>query len=336
MIVDDYLDAARAGIVRRTLAFMAVLFAALSVLPAQAQETFPSHPLRIVVPFPVGGPVDVVSRKIAQQLSQRLGQPVVVDNRPGANTILGADLVAKAPADGYTMLVTNTGVVQNPWLYARLPYDLESDLLPVAQILEAPLLLAANGTLPYGDVAGLLDHERSQRGKTAFGSTSVGGTTHIYGEQLKRVGKLDTVHVPYKGDPPALQDLLGNRIQWYFATASQAAKFVANGRLKALGVTGTRRLASLPDVPTMAQAGLPGFETVAWYGVFLPAKTPRPVADRLEKELVAIVRGPELTAFMVDNMFSPAPLDAAAFGSVVQDSLAKWRDLIQGNGIRLE
>lgn len=335
MIVDDYLDAARAGIVRRTLAFMAVLFAALSVLPAQAQETFPSHPLRIVVPFPVGGPVDVVSRKIAQQLSQRLGQPVVVDNRPGANTILGADLVAKAPADGYTMLVTNTGVVQNPWLYARLPYDLESDLLPVAQILEAPLLLAANGTLPYGDVAGLLDHERSHRGKTAFGSTSVGGTTHIYGEQLKRVGKLDTVHVPYKGDPPALQDLLGNRIQWYFATASQAAKFVANGRLKALGVTGTRRLASLPDVPTMAQAGLPGFETVAWYGFSCRRRR----RDRLPTGWKGARRhraGAGADRIHGRQHVLARPLDAAAFGSVVQDSLAKWRDLIQGNGIRLE
>lgn len=314
---------------------MGVLLASLAGTAAMAQD-FPSRPLRIVVPFPAGGPVDVVSRKIAQQLTQRLGQPVTVDNRPGANTILGADFVAKAPADGYTILITNTGVVQNPWLYAKLPYDLDADLLPVAQILEAPLVLTADGALPVKDVVGLLAYERAHQGKTAFGSTSVGGTTHIYGEQLKRVGGLQTTHVPYKGDPPALQDLLGHRIQWYFATASQVTRFLTDGKLTALGVTGSRRLSSLPDVPTMAQAGLQGFETVAWYGVFLPAKTPKPIADRLSTELLGILQGPELTTFMTDNQFSPAPLGATAFQRVVKDSLGKWRELIQGNNIRVE
>lgn len=305
-------------------------------ISAMAAEVFPSKSLRFVVPFPAGGPVDVVSRKIGALLSKRMGQPVLVDNRPGANTILGADAVAKATADGYTILITNTGVVQNPWLYPNLPYDVSADLMPIAQILEAPLLLTANGSLPFTDLKSMLELSRKQGDATAYGSTSIGGTTHIYGEQLKRIGGLTTLHIPYKGDPPAMLDLLANRIQWYFATASQAAKFLKTGRLKALGVTGTRRLALLPDVPTMAEAGLASFETVAWYGIFIPAKTPKPIADLLGKELFEVISSPEMTLFMNDNMFVPAPLGPAKFQIVVKDSMQKWKDLIQSNGIKVE
>ena len=308
----------------------------LCLLAAPAWSAYPERQLTIVVPFPAGGPVDTVARKIGAQLAQRLGQPVVVENKPGANTIIGADTVARSAPDGYTLLLTNTGVVQNPWLYKTLPYDLHRDLAPVAQIAQAPLVLVANAATGATSIAGLMDYEAAHRGKTAYASTSIGGTTHIYGEQMKKVGKLATTHVPYKGDAAVLPDLLSNRVQWYFGTASVVLPHMQAGKLNGLGVTGTRRLSALPDIPTMAEAGYAGFEVVAWYGAFVRAGTPAPVVQQLSTAIVDIVRGDELKVFMNDNMFIGAPQDAAQFGATVQRDLGNWKTLIQGNGIKLE
>jgi len=316
---------------------LAAAFIAAAAFSSQASgASYPDRAIRIVVPFPAGGPTDTVARKIGDGLSQRLGQSVVVENRPGANTIIGADAVAKSRPDGYTLLLTNTGVVQNPWLYKTLPYDLDKDLTAVAQLVQAPLVLTVNGSLPVTSLKTLVEYEKANPDKTAYASTSIGGTTNIYGEQMKRLYSLNTVHVPYKGDPAVLPDLLSNRVQWYFATASQVAQYIDQGRLRALGVTGKSRLAAMPDVPTMLEQGHEGFETVAWYGVFAPSGTPQDVLDKLGTEITAIVKSPEMTKFFNDNMFVPAALGAKEFSAVVKDDLLKWKDLIQSNHIKIE
>jgi len=318
------------------------LMAAIAVLSVGAlnnianSATYPDQPIHVVVPFPAGGPTDMVARKVGSELSRRLKQSVVVENRPGANTIIGADAVAKSRPDGYTLLLTNTGVVQNPWLYKDLPYDISKDLIPVAQLVQAPLVLVANGDLPVNNLQSLVEYERAHPNKTAYGSTSVGGTTNIYGEQLKRLYSLTTIHVPYKGDPAVLPDLLSNRVQWYFGTASQVAPYIREGRLRGLGVTGTQRLSALSSIPTMADQGHSGFETVAWYGVFVPGKTPQDIVDKLGQELLEVVGSPEMRTFFDNNMFVTAPLAPSDFQNTVRDDLLKWKDLIQSNNIKID
>lgn len=323
----------------KTLRTLSVaLFSILATTPSLAQvaASYPAKPIRIVVPYGAGGPIDVIARKLSLQMSSRFGQSVIVENKPGANTIIGSDLVAKSAPDGYTVLMTNTSVVQNPWLFDKLPYDAERDLKPVMSVCEAPLVLAVNASLGVSSVKALVDYERAHAGKTNYASTSIGGTTNIYGEQLKRVMALDTVHVPYKGEAPALTDLLANQVQWYFATPSQVARFAKEGTLRLLAVTGYQRLALMPEVPTMREAGFEGFETVAWYGVFVPGKTPPEIVRKLSTEMVSLARDAEMVKFLRDNAFVPTGHDVEEFSKIVSDSGKKWGEMIRRNNIRIE
>jgi tripartite-type tricarboxylate transporter receptor subunit TctC len=317
----------------RILGFL-LLFA--MALEAAAQD-YPSRPIRIVVPFPPGGATDLITRRIGERLTQRWGQPVVVDNRPGANTIIGTEAVYRAEPDGYTLLMTSpAGLVQLPPLYPKLPYDPERDFLPLTQIAEVPTALVVPIELPVKDVKGLASYLKQNPGKTSYGSLGLGSTLHIYGEAFKRQVGADTIHVPYKGDAPAMTDLVAGRVHYLFNNPVSAIGFAKGGKVRILAVTGEQRLPAIPDVPTMAQAGFSGFEVVGWFAFFVHAQTPRPIAEKLHAALSEIIRSPDMTEFLKERGTLPTGIGLEAFARKVADERRLWAKLIKENEIRLE
>ena len=314
---------------------LCLLLLALAI-PASAQE-YPAKPIRVVVPFPPGGATDLITRRIGERLTQRWGQPVVVENKPGANTIIGTEAVYRAEADGYTLLMTSpAGLVQLPPLYPKLPYDPERDFLPLTQIAEVPTALIVPNELPVKDVKGLAGYLKGNPAKTSYGSLGLGSTLHIYGEAFKRQVGADTVHVPYKGDAPAMTDLVAGRVQYLFNNPVSAIGFAKGGKVRILAVTGEQRLPAIPEVPTMAQAGFPGFEVVGWFAYFVHAKTPRPIAEKLHAELSQIIRSPEISDFLKERGTLPTGIGLEEFGRKVASERRVWAKLIKDNDIRLE
>jgi tripartite-type tricarboxylate transporter receptor subunit TctC len=320
---------------------IALLAAALLLLPvashAQDAASYPSKPIRIVVPFPPGGATDLITRKIGEKLTQKWGQPVVVENKPGANTIIGTEAVAKAEPDGYTILMTApSGLVQLPPLYPKLPYDPEKDFLPLTQIAEVATALIVPSELPVKSVKELAEYLRTHPGKTSFASFGLASTQHIYGEAFKRVAKADSTHVPYKGDAPAMTDVVAGRVQYMFNNPVSAMTFAKQGRVRMLAVTGEHRLPGLAEVPTMAEAGYPGFEVVGWFSFFVHAKTPRAIAEKLNAELSAIIRTPEMAEFLRERGTIPTGIGLDEFARKVAVERRAWAKLIKDNDIRLE
>ncbi len=290
-----------------------------------------------MVPFPPGGATDLITRKIGEKLTQKWGQPVVVENKPGANTIIGTEAVAKADADGYTILMTApSGLVQLPPLYPKLPYDPEKDFLPLTQIAEVATALIVPAELPVKSVKELAEYLRTHPGKTSYASFGLASTQHIYGEAFKRAAKADSTHVPYKGDAPAMTDVVAGRVQYMFNNPVSAMTFAKQGRVRLLAVTGEHRLPGLADVPTMAEAGYPGFEVVGWFSFFVHAKTPRPIVEKLNAELSAIIRTPEMSEFLRERGTIPTGLGLDEFGRKVAIERRAWARLIKENDIRLE
>ena len=283
---------AEAGIGRTALA-VALMIVAGSTSPATAQ-TWPSKPLRVVVPYPAGGGIDVLSRVIGQQLTERWGQPVVVDNRPGAGTLLAAELVAKAAADGHTMMVTTDSTITiNPHLYATLPYDPVRDFAPVTQLVFLNQLLLANPALPATDLAELIATAKANPGKLNYASYGSGSQPHLAMEMLKSQAGIDIVHVPYKGIPQAVPAVLAGEVQLTFSGAASSQGHIKAGKLKALAVGGTSRLGVLPDVRTFAEQGFPDIPSNAWFGLFVPAATPSDIVLKLHGEVTRILNEPE-------------------------------------------
>jgi len=319
--------------------FLALLFSATLALPLWAQDaaSYPSKPIRIVVPFPPGGATDLITRKIGEKLTQKWGQPVVVENKPGANTIIGTEAVAKAEPDGYTILMTApSGLVQLPPLYPKLPYDPEKDFMPLTQIAEVATALIVPAELPVKSVKELAEYLRANPGKTSFASFGLASTQHIYGEAFKRAARADSTHVPYKGDAPAMTDVVAGRVQYMFNNPVSAMTFAKQGRVRLLAVTGEQRLPGLADVPTMAQAGYPGFEVVGWFSFFVHAKTPRAIAEKLNAELSAIIRTPEMSEFLRERGTVPTGIGLDEFAKKVAVERRAWARLIKDNDIRLE
>jgi tripartite-type tricarboxylate transporter receptor subunit TctC len=314
---------------------LALVLAAVA-LPAIAQD-YPTKPIHVVIPFPPGGATDTITRRIGERLTQKWGQAVIVENKPGANTVIGTEAVKRAEADGYTLLMTSpAGLVQLPPLMPNLPYDPERDFMPLTQIAEVPTALVVPIQLPVKNVKELADYLKANPGKTAYGSLGLGSTLHIYGEAFRRQVGADTVHVPYKGDAPAMTDLFGGRIQYLFNNPVSAIGAAKGGKVRILAVTGEHRLPAIPDVPTMREAGFPGFEVVGWFAFFVRSETPRPIAEKLNAALAEIIRSQDMADFLRERGTLPTGIGLAEFASKVRDERKVWARLIKENDIRLE
>jgi len=318
---------------------LAALAAAVTLVTpfAQAQApSFPKQPVTLVVPFPAGGPTDAMARVLALKLGERLGQQVVVENRGGAGGSIGAEFVARAPADGYTLLFGTTGIMAfNPSLYSKLRYDPLKDFAPISLMAITMNVLVVNPQMPARNLSELVKLAKAKPGEITYGSAGNGSTNHISGELLRTTADIQISHVPYKGSAPALVDLLGGRITMMFDTIAQQKQNIAAGKLRPLVVTGPRRSPLLPEVPTAQEAGLKDFDVRPWFGVLAPAGTPAPVIERLNREVVAVMSTDEMKERMKVDGAEAHPTTPSEFGAMIRQDLAKWTPVLKASGITL-
>jgi tripartite-type tricarboxylate transporter receptor subunit TctC len=307
-------------------------------LPAAAQGgAYPTKPIRIVVPFPAGGTTDILARAVAQQLSQAWGQQVIVDNRPGAGGNIGSELVAKSAPDGYTLLMGTVGThAINPSLYAKMPYDHVKDFAPVILVAGVPNVLVVHPSVPANTVAELIAYGKANPGKLNFASSGSGTSIHLAGELFKVQTGLQMTHVPYKGSAPAIQDLLGGQVQLMFDNLPSALPQIKAGKLRALGVTSASRAAALPDVPTIAESGLPGFEASSWFGLLAPAGTPRDVIARLDAEVAKWLATPDAKEKLLAQGAIAAGGTPDDFTRHIAAETAKWAKVVKESGAKVD
>jgi tripartite-type tricarboxylate transporter receptor subunit TctC len=321
---------------KAALAILVALVGVALMSAAQSQQ-YPSGAIRVIAPGPPGSPRDIRARWVAEQLGSALSQPVMVDNRAGAGGNIGMEMAAKSAPDGRTLVIVDTGTLaMNPHLYDRTGYDALSDFVPVVRLVEAPLMLAVRADLPARSVADLIRLARERPGQLSYGSPGVGTPPHLAGELFKRTAQVDVAHVPYKGASPALTDLMAGRIDYMIDNVGLLAQQVAAGKIRALAITGANRVAAAPDVPTMAEAGLPGYEFTAWMGVAVPAGTPATVVQRLNAELVRALRSPGGQTWFESQGGEVVADSPDAFGQVVRAEHARWRQVIQEARIKAE
>jgi tripartite-type tricarboxylate transporter receptor subunit TctC len=321
---------------RRKFLHLAAGAAALPAISRIASaDTYPSRPVHIIVGFPPGGAGDIVARLIAQSLSERLGQPFVIENRPGAGSNLGTELVVHAPPDGYTLLFVTAANAFNATLYSDLSFNFIRDIAPVAGIARAPLVMVVNPSAPAKTVPEFIAYAKANPGKLNMASGGIGGTPHVAGELFKMMAGVDMLHVPYRGDSAALVALLGGQVQVYFATISGAIEFVRGGKLRALAVTTATRQATLPDIPTLGEF-LPGYEAGTWFGVGAPKNTPAEIIDKLNKEINAVVAEPQVKARFADIGVEPISMTPAEFGKFIAAETGKWGKVIRTANIKPE
>ena len=322
-----------------TLRACFVLLAALAVTNAHAQAPAASYPvkqIRVIVPFPAGGPTDAIARAIGQKLSETWGQPVIVDNRPGAGGNIGTELAAKSPADGYTLFIGTVANAINQSLFAKLPFDFVRDFAPVTQNYVTGLILAVHPSLPAHSVKELIALAKAHPGQLSYSSSGVGGTPHLAGELFNSMAGVKMVHVPYKGSAPAMADLLGGHIQLTFDNMLTVLPQVKAGKLRGLAVTMTTRSPLAPELPTVAEAGLKGFEVKSWNGVVVPTGTPKEIIARLNGEIVRILRQPDLREKFLVQGVELVPTTPEEFGAFIKQDIAKWAKVIQLSGARAE
>ncbi|RZM04212.1 MAG: tripartite tricarboxylate transporter substrate binding protein [Variovorax sp.] len=321
---------------------LGVLVAALVAPAVHAQGAappagaYPTKPITMVVPFPPGGPTDLVARVLAQKIGEQMGQSVLVDNRGGANGNIGAAFVAKAPADGYTILYNTSSITLSPSLYKNVPYDVSKDFLPVASVAVVPLGLVVNPSVPANTVAEFVAYAKANPGKLSYGSAGNGNVTHLGAFQFVQANGLEATHVPYKGSAPADVDLVGGQIQFMTDTVNSVMPFVRDRRLKMLAVTTGKRMALFPDVPTLAESGMPGFEVGAWQGVMVPAGTPGAVVTRLNAEIVAALATPAVRERLALQGAEPLGSTPAEYGAYVQKELRRWAGVVKATGVTLD
>ncbi|MFL5100918.1 MAG: Bug family tripartite tricarboxylate transporter substrate binding protein [Xanthobacteraceae bacterium] len=317
----------------------AVALLSLLVLALQvAAETYPERVIRIVNPFPPGGSVDVTARILAQKLSENLGQQVIVENRAGAGGNTGADSVAKAEADGYTLLFTAPGpLVINQTLYTKgLPFDPTRDFAPVALFAVAPIVLMVHPGVAAQNVQELIALAKAQPGNISFASAGNGSTNHLAGEMFKSMAKIDIVHVPYRGAGPAMNDLIGGHVQTFFDLLPSSLPQIKTGKVRALGNAGAQRPAALANLPTVAEQGLPGFDASSWMGLVAPAKTPAPVLARLSEEIARVLKEPDMIVRIRELGSEPGHAFGAAFGTFMHAETAKWAEVIRTSGAKAD
>ena len=326
--------------IRRTRALSVIaMFAALAVVGgALAQApTYPTKPIRLVVPFPPGGATDILARDVAQKLTESWGQAVVVDNRPGAGANIGTELVAKSAPDGYTLLMGTVGThAINPSLYAKLPYDHVKDFAPVILVAGVPNVLVVNPALPVNSVAELIAYAKANPGKLNFASSGSGTSIHLSGELFKVMAGVEMVHVPYKGSAPAVQDLIGGQVQLMFDNLPPSLPQIKAGKLRALAVTSAARAPALPDVPTMAEAGLPGFEASSWFGILAPTGTPPAIVAKLNAEIAKWLATPEAKEKLAKQGANAAGGSPEDFAKHIAAETAKWAKVVKDSGAKVD
>jgi len=322
-----------------TLRACFILLAAIAVANVDAQApgaNYPAKQIRVIVPFPAGGPTDAIARAIGQKLSETWGQPVIVDNRPGAGGNIGTELAAKSPADGYTLFIGTVANAINQSLFAKLPFDFVRDFAPVTQNYVTGLILAVHPSLPAHSVKELIVLAKAHPGQLSYSSSGVGGTPHLAGELFNSMAGVTMVHVPYKGSAPAMADLLGGHIQLTFDNMLTVLPQVKAGKLRGLAVTMTTRSPLTPELPTVAEAGLKGFEVKSWNGVVVPTGTPKEIIARLNGEIVRILRQPDLREKFLVQGVELVPTTPEEFGAFIKQDIAKWAKVIQLSGARAE
>ena len=322
------------GLVRRS-ALLALAMVAVGG-GAQAQDPWPSRPITLVVPFPPGGPTDMVARVLAQQVGQQLGQTVIVDNRPGANGNIGNALVAKAAADGYTVLYNTSSIALSPSLYKKLSYDVAKDLRPVALTAVVPLGLVVNPKVPANTVQELVKYAQDNKGKLSYGSAGNGNVTHLAAFQVVQHYGIDASHVPYKGSAPADVDLVAGQIEFMTDTINSVAPFIKDGKLKLLAVSTAQRIPNFPNAPTLAESGMTGFEAGAWQGVMVPAKTPDAVVQRLNAELMKALKDPGVLEKLRVQGTEPLGSTPQAYGDYIQSEIKRWAGVVKSTGVSLD
>lgn len=301
-----------------------------------AQEKYPSRPIRVIVPFAPGGGSDVLARFLGPRLSERLGQPVVVDNRPAASGVVGADLVAKATPDGYTLLLVFSTHAQSAQLFTRLPFDPIKDFAPVTLVITTPLGMMLNPAVPARTVKEFIAHAKANPGKLNYGSSGPGSSPHLAAELFMSMAGVQMTHIPYKGVAPVITAQLGNEVQFSFANMFSTQGHWKAGRLRLVAHAGAKRLEVMPDVPTIAESGVPGFEAIIWYGYMTAAKTPRPVVDRLNKEIAAVANLSDVRQTLVsqgNEVIAGSPQD---FAKLVKADAEKWGAIGRKIGVRLD
>jgi tripartite-type tricarboxylate transporter receptor subunit TctC len=318
-----------------------VLLLAAGLLAAQAgvctaAETFPNRPIRLISPFAPGGGNDIMSRTLGAALSKNLGQQVVVDNRPGANTIVAMEILARATPDGYTLLTTSSSQATNATLYSKLPYDSIRDFAPVSLIGVSPLVVAVNPQLPIKSVNDLIAAAKAKPGAYMYPSAGTGNSTHLSGELFAVMGGVTLTHVPYKGLGPGILDLIAGRLQVVFATAPSATPHIKSGRLRGLAVTTITRSALVPGMPTVAESGIPGYDAGTWYGIITTGGSPRAAIMRINKEMAAVLGQPDFREQIMTAGADPAPNTPEQFAALIKSEIAKWAKVIKLSGAKAE
>ena len=305
-----------------------------------AAQTYPTKPVRMLVPFPPGGGTDFVARILGQRLTEMWGQQVIVDNRPGASMMIASEMVAKAPPDGYTIIMSSSNHTINPSLYSKIPYDTLGDFAPVTLVGTSPFVLVVHPTLPVKSVKELINLARSRKGQIAYASSGTGGPQQLAGELFKTMANVDLLHVPYKGSGPAEVDLVAGHVQMMFATTVSALPQIQAGRMRALAVTSLKRTTAfskvMPDLPTVAESGVPGYEAGTWWGVLAPAKTPRPIITKLHGDVVKVLQMPDTRSKLMTQGADPGGNTPEEYAAMLKAEVAQWAKVVKAANIKVD
>jgi tripartite-type tricarboxylate transporter receptor subunit TctC len=321
----------------RYLAALAMAFACMVLAPMAHAQQYPDKPIRLVVPYPPGGGTDTLARPLAQRLAVELGQPVIVDNRGGAGGNLAMEAVARAPADGYTLVLALTPqLAVNVSLYDKVRYDPRHDFAPVSLLAEGPYLLVVHPSVPVNSIGELIALAKAKPGELNYATSGIGSGAHMAAELFTSMTGTRMTHTPYKGGGQALTDVLAGHVQLLFAPPVTVTQHITNGRLRALAITGTKRSASLPSVPTMSEAGVPGYDSSVWYGVLAPAGTPKDIVATLNAAMLKILKQPDFHALLVTNGMEPIGSTPSDFSKYIDTEIVKWSKVIKSAGIKVE
>lgn len=301
-----------------------------------AQTGYPSKPVRMIVPSSAGGGTDIVARIIAPELTKRLGQQVVIENRPGAGTMIGIEIAAKSPADGYTVLMGLSTLAINSAIYKKVPYDPRRDFAPITQAISSASIIVVHPSVPVKTLKELISFARARPGQLNYASAGTGTYPHMTMELFLSMAKLKMVHIPYKGTAPAMIDMIAGQVATMAATVLTGMPHIRSGRLRALGITSLQRASAAPEIPTVAEGGLPGYESVQWYGVLAPARTPRDIVNRLHAEVTGVLKQPEIKARFANDLADTVGNSPDEFTSFIQRELVKWAKVASDAGIRAD